>query len=144
VSFSTGRPVSLLEESIEIPLPDDADFYPDPAAYEATSEPVQPVPFVMLTKLMVHVGRISNVLNGRRGQKRTLMVETEPPQEQLKNLQSDLIELYTTLPPSLRWSVDAFKLHEQVRLCRWWSSQTYTLIARSWRRKFRRQTFARG
>lgn len=72
------------------------------------------MPFTMLTRLMVQVGRISNVLNGRRGRKRTLVNANEPPPRLLADLQTQLVELYTNMPPSLRWSVDAFKHHDSV------------------------------
>lgn len=135
LSFAYGRPSSISEEIIEIPLPSyvafasrrsimllmrllsDADLFPDPArtlSKEATEEPVEAVPFTMLTKLMVQVGRISNVLNGRRGRKRTLVNANEPPPRLLAELQNQLVELYTNMPSSLRWSVDAFKHHESV------------------------------
>lgn len=98
----------------------DADYFPDPArdlSEAAAAEPVEPVPFAMLTRLMVQVGRISNVLNGRRGRKRTLVNANDPPPGLLAELQNQLVELYTNMPASMRWSVDNFK-HQEAVSCR--------------------------
>jgi len=116
IAFATGRPASIPEDVIEIPLPEDSDFYPDPAN-DMPTDPVQmvePVPFVQLTKLMVICGRISNVLNGRRGRARTLVNTSEPLAEQLAELQVRLVQFVSGLPNSLQWSVENFK-HQQAR-----------------------------
>ncbi|KAF5327990.1 hypothetical protein D9758_017789 [Tetrapyrgos nigripes] len=77
VAFSTGRPVSISEEIIEIPLPSNEDLTPDPCELPATDPSqipqVQPNAFVYLVRLLVLCGRIGNVLNGRRGRTRTLI-----------------------------------------------------------------------
>lgn len=111
IAFSTGRPASIPEDIIEVPLPEDVDFFPDPARNTPTDpiEPVEPVPFVYFVKLMVICGRISNVLNGRRGKARTLVQSAEPLSEQLAELQMRLVQFVAGLPDSLRWSVDNFK-----------------------------------
>ncbi|KAL1701151.1 fungal-specific transcription factor domain-containing protein [Schizophyllum commune] len=116
VSFSTGRPVSISEEIIEIPLPTDEDMHPDsarttdPAAYQ---EPVQPSPFPYLVRLMVLCGRIANALNGRRGRSRTLVGPTMNP-GLLGDLQGQLVQFYEELPAGLKWSVEAFQ-HQEAR-----------------------------
>ncbi|WVF68209.1 hypothetical protein IAT40_002974 [Kwoniella sp. CBS 6097] len=111
VAFATGRPASIPEDIVEIPLPSDEDFFPDPSRNlpEYPAEEVEPVPFVQLVKLMIIVGRISNVLNGRRGRARTLVSTSEPLPELLAELQVRLVQFYSTLPESLRWSADNFK-----------------------------------
>ncbi|WVQ85799.1 hypothetical protein IAT38_007967 [Cryptococcus sp. DSM 104549] len=116
VAFATGRPASIPEDIIEIPLPVDEDFFPDPARNLPTSphEEVEPVPFVQLVKLMIICGRISNVLNGRRGRARTLVSSAEPLPEMLGELQLRLVAFYSNLPPSLQWSADNFK-HQHAR-----------------------------
>lgn len=116
VAFATGRPASISEDIIEIPLPSDEDFFPDPARNTSMYpvEAVEPVPFVQLTKLMILCGRISNVLNGRRGRVRTLVCTKEPLAEQLADLQLRLVQFVSGLPTSLQWSADNFK-HQQSR-----------------------------
>ena len=119
VAFSAGRPASIPEDSVEIQLPQDDDFFPDPARNTPGSpfEPVEPVPFVQLTKLMIIVGRISNVLNGPRGRTRTLVstISTdEPLAERLRELQVMLVQFLGELPPSLQWTADNFK-HQAAR-----------------------------
>ncbi|OCF33674.1 pathway-specific nitrogen regulator [Kwoniella heveanensis BCC8398] len=111
VAFATGRPASIPEDIVEIPLPSDEDFFPDPARNlpEYPHEEIEPVPFVQLVKLMIIVGRISNVLNGRRGRARTLVSTSEPLPELLAELQVRLVQFYSTLPEPLRWSADNFK-----------------------------------
>ncbi|KAK8850556.1 hypothetical protein IAR55_004474 [Kwoniella newhampshirensis] len=111
VAFATGRPASIPEDIIEIPLPSDEDFFPDPARNlpDSPLEQTEPVPFVQLVKLMIICGRISNVLNGRRGRARTLVNTTEPLPELLSELQIRLVNFYSNLPESLRWSADTFK-----------------------------------
>lgn len=111
VAFATGRPASIPEDIIEIPLPEDADFFPDPARNtpQFAPEPIQPVPFVYLTRLMIICGRISNVLNGRRGRVRTLVATDEPLAQQLAELQAHLVKFYASLPDQMRWSADNFK-----------------------------------
>jgi hypothetical protein len=111
LAFSTGRPSSIPDEIIEVPLPEDSDFFPDPGRTFDGSDPgvVEPVPFVQLVKLMVICGRISNVLNGRRGRRRTLVDTTEPLPSILANLQEQLVQFYSDLPDSLKWSSDNFK-----------------------------------
>lgn len=104
IAFALGRPASIPEDIIEIPLPEDADFFPDPARNVPGSmeEVVEPVPFVQLTKLMIICGRISNVLNGRRGRVRTLVSSAEPLVEQLAELQLRLVQFVSTLPDTLK------------------------------------------
>lgn len=114
VAFATGRPASIPEDIIEIPLPEDEDFFPDPARNtpQFPPEPVQPVPFVYLTRLMIICGRISNVLNGRRGRARTLVATDEPLAQQLAELQAHLVKFYASLPDQMRWSADNFKYQQ--------------------------------
>jgi hypothetical protein len=104
IAFSLGRPASIPEDIVEIPLPEDQDFFPDPARNVPgmPEEVVEPVPFVQLTKLMIICGRISNVLNGRRGRVRTLVSSAEALSEQLAELQLRLVQFVSSLPPSLR------------------------------------------
>lgn len=111
VSSVTGRPTSIPEDCVEIQLPDDQDFYPDPArdTDDYPFEPVEAVPFVSLVRLMVLVGRISNVLNGRRGKPRTLVSTTGNPAEVLVDLQERLVQFLAGLPESLKWSGDNLK-----------------------------------
>lgn len=111
VAFGTGRPASIPEDIIEIALPEDQDFFPDPARNTPMhpNESIEPVPFVQFTKLMVICGRISNVLNGRRGRVRTLVSSKEPLAEQLAELQMRLIQFVSGLPMSLQWSPENFK-----------------------------------
>ncbi|TYJ53359.1 hypothetical protein B9479_006019 [Cryptococcus floricola] len=116
VAFNTGRPASIPEDTIEIPLPVDEDFFPDPSRNfpDSAHEPVEPVPYVQLIQLMVIVGRISNVLNGRRGRALTLVSSAEPLPELIQDLQVRLITFYSNLPTSLKWSADNFK-HQHAR-----------------------------
>ncbi|ETW78560.1 hypothetical protein HETIRDRAFT_323554, partial [Heterobasidion irregulare TC 32-1] len=116
LSFNTGRPPSIPEDIIEIPLPSDPDFFPEPARTNdpaASDEPVEPVPFHYTVRLMVLCGRIATVLNGSRGRLRTLGGGAENP-DALSALQLQLVQFYATLPESLRWSVDTFK-HQEAR-----------------------------
>ncbi|KAG6828958.1 hypothetical protein H0H92_006185 [Tricholoma furcatifolium] len=117
LSFSTGRPPTIPEEIIEIPLPIDEDFVPDPARadLEAAEEIPQPTSFVHMVRLMVLTGRISTVLAGCRGETRTLLprMGQEYPVK-LKALQGELVQLYAELPEEMKWSVDAFK-HQEAR-----------------------------
>jgi len=105
IAFALGRPASIPEDIVEIPLPEDADFFPDPARNVpgTMEEVVEPVPFVQLTKLMIICGRISNVLNGRRGRVRTLVSSAEPLVEQLAELQLRLVQFVSTLPDTLKY-----------------------------------------
>ncbi|KAJ6590571.1 fungal-specific transcription factor domain-containing protein [Mycena vulgaris] len=117
LAFSNGRPPSISEEIIEIPLPCDDDFIPDPARTNdpaAANEQPQPTPFVHLVRLMVLCGRIANVLNGRRGRLRTLVGPTTTSPEVLRGLQTQLVQFYADLPDPMKWSVDAFK-HQEAR-----------------------------
>nr|XP_019007903.1 pathway-specific nitrogen regulator [Kwoniella pini CBS 10737]OCF46684.1 pathway-specific nitrogen regulator [Kwoniella pini CBS 10737] len=116
VAFATGRPASIPEDIIEIPLPIDEDFFPDPSRNlpESKEEEIEPIPFVQLVKLMIICGRISNVLNGRRGRSRTLVNSTEPLPELLADLQLRLVQFYSNLPESLKWSAENFK-HQHLR-----------------------------
>ncbi|KAF8151784.1 fungal-specific transcription factor domain-containing protein [Crassisporium funariophilum] len=117
LAFATGRPPSISEELIDIPLPSDEDFVPDPAiSYDATStapEIVQPTPFTHIVRLMVLCGRIANVLNGRRGRPCTLVGASEPNFQLLNTLQIQLVQFYSDLPNTMKWSVDAFKHQEE-------------------------------
>ncbi|KAK7446298.1 hypothetical protein VKT23_014504 [Stygiomarasmius scandens] len=130
IAFSTGRPVSISEEIIEIPLPSDEDLTPDPAEMPPTDPntqlPPQPNAFVYLVRLMVLCGRIGNVLNGRRGRARTLVGPyqgfgsvagggNEPGSghdDVLAELQKQLVQYYAELPEAMRWTVDAFRCQE--------------------------------
>jgi hypothetical protein len=107
IAFALGRPASIPEDIVEIPLPEDADFFPDPARNIPGTNPmdevVEPIPFVQLTKLMIICGRISNVLNGRRGRVRTLVSSAEPLVEQLAELQLRLVQFVSTLPETLKY-----------------------------------------
>ncbi|WWC59823.1 uncharacterized protein I303_102385 [Kwoniella dejecticola CBS 10117] len=118
LAFAEGRETMIDDDIIEIPLPKDSDFFPDPARStpEYPYEITEPVPFVYFTKLMVIVGRISNVLNGRRGKPRTLVptVDAEQQSKLLTELQIRLIEFVANLPESLRWNLDNLK-HQQQR-----------------------------
>jgi hypothetical protein len=104
IAFAMGRPASIPEDIIEIPLPEDQDFFPDPARNTAGAAPeaVEPIPFVQFVKLMIICGRISNVLNGRRGRARTLVNTAEPLAEQLAELQVRLVQFVGSLPESLK------------------------------------------
>ncbi|THH19121.1 hypothetical protein EW146_g1969 [Bondarzewia mesenterica] len=107
---------SIQEEIVEIPLPDDADFFPDPARTNdpaAANEPVEPVPFHFLVRLMVLCGRIATVLNGQRGRSRTLAAAPATT-DALSSLQKQLMQFYSSLPESLKWSVNTFK-HQEAR-----------------------------
>lgn len=117
LAFSTGRPVSISEDIIEIPLPSDEDLTPDPARTNepaAHQEPVQPNTFAHLVRLMVLCGRIGNVLNGRRGRARTLVAGHQDEAGVLQNLQTQLVQFYAELPSGMKWSVDAFR-HQESR-----------------------------
>jgi hypothetical protein len=116
IAFVTGRPASISEEVVEIPLPEDGDLFPDPArnTKDHPIELVEPVPFVYFVRLMIIVGRISNVLNGRRGKPRTLVTTPELESGLLDDLQVRLVQFFSTLPESLRWSADNFK-HQHER-----------------------------
>ncbi|KDR72893.1 hypothetical protein GALMADRAFT_252220 [Galerina marginata CBS 339.88] len=118
VAFSAGRPPTILEEIIDIPLPMDVDFVPDPAQSSFStndiSEMPQPTPFTHIVRLMVLCGRIANVLNGRRGRPSTLVGPSEPNTELLNALQTQLVQFYSQLPEPMKWSVDAFK-HQEAR-----------------------------
>jgi hypothetical protein len=54
------------------------------------------------------------VLNGRRGQLRTLVTGPDPSTspELLRGLQAELVRFYAELPNAMKWSVDAFKVQE--------------------------------
>ncbi|KAG6902386.1 hypothetical protein C0995_000591 [Termitomyces sp. Mi166 len=117
LAFTTGRPPTIPEEIIEIPLPTDEDFVPDPARADVgdVEEPPQPTPFVHMVRLMVLCGRITTVLAGCRGETRTLLphvVKGYP--EKLKELQAELVQFYAELLDAMKWSVDAFK-HQEAR-----------------------------
>jgi hypothetical protein len=116
VAFATGRPTTIPDDLIEIPLPVDADFFPDPSRNTPDSlpEPVEPIAFVYIVKLMIICGRISDVLNGRRGRARTLVESAEPLAEVLVGLQTQLVQMYSDLPETLKWSSDNFK-HQESR-----------------------------
>jgi ABC-type transporter Mla subunit MlaD len=63
---------------------------------------------------MIICGRISDVLNGRRGKARTLITSVEPLSEQLGQLQARLVQFVAGLPESLKWTASNFK-HQQAR-----------------------------
>lgn len=112
----TGRLPSFPEDIIEIPLPTDEDFFPDTARSnvpDAKYEPVEPVPFNYLVRLMVICGRIATVLNGQRGRPRTLARQTIAPSA-LCHLQKELVQFYADLPESLKWGHETFK-HQEAR-----------------------------
>jgi len=115
IAFALGRPASIPEDIIEIPLPEDQDFFPDPARNipGSAEEMVEPVPFVQLTKLMIICGRISNVLNGRRGRARTLVSSAEPLAEQLAELQLRLVQFVSSLPETLKYVSNCFDNEER-------------------------------
>ena len=94
---------------IELPLPEDEDLFHDT---EHAIQVPEPSVFPYLVRLMVLVGRINNVLNGRRGRMRTLEPASEPNTSLLSELQTELVQFSRNLPPSLRWSVHAFKQNE--------------------------------
>lgn len=54
------------------------------------------------------------MLNGRRGQQRTLATgpDASMSPEVLKGLQAELVRFYAELPDAMKWSVDAFKAQE--------------------------------
>ncbi|KAK0447392.1 fungal-specific transcription factor domain-containing protein [Desarmillaria tabescens] len=113
LAFSTGRPPSISEEIIEIPLPTDEDFFPDPASCMGDPhEEIQPIPFQHWVRLMVLCGRIANVLNGRRGRLRTLVGPSEPSVDLLSGLQGQLVQFYADLPGEMKWSVENFRKQE--------------------------------
>ncbi|KAG7442224.1 uncharacterized protein BT62DRAFT_974006 [Guyanagaster necrorhizus] len=113
LAFSTGRPPSISEEIIEIPLPTDEDFFPDPASRTGDPpEKMQPSPFQHWVRLMVLCGRIANVLNGRRGRLRTLVGPSEPSVDLLSGLQGQLVQFYADLPEEMKWSVENFRRQE--------------------------------
>lgn len=111
IAFQTGRPATIPEDCICIPLPMDQDCYPDSArdAPGMPPEPIEPAPFVYFVRLLVIVGRISNVLNGRRGKPRTLVSTPDNSLELLAELQGRLLQFTNTLPASLQWSGDNLK-----------------------------------
>ncbi|KZV61643.1 hypothetical protein PENSPDRAFT_658747 [Peniophora sp. CONT] len=116
IALYTGRLPSFPEDIIEIPLPTDEDFFPDTARSnepDAQNEPVEPVPFNYLVRLMVICGRIATVLNGRRGRPRTLAQQSVAPST-LSHLQKELVQFYADLPESLKWGVETFK-HQEAR-----------------------------
>lgn len=117
LAFTTGRPPTIPEEIIEIPLPTDEDFIPDPARADVGDgeEVPQPTPFVHMVRLIVLCGRITTVLAGCRGETRTLLphVGNRNP-EKLKELQAELVQFYAELSDAMKWSVDAFK-HQEAR-----------------------------
>ncbi|KAG6853266.1 hypothetical protein C0991_005591 [Blastosporella zonata] len=117
LAFSTGQLPTIPEEIIEIPLPTDEDFVPDPARPGPgdPEELPQPTPFVHMVRLMVLCGRISTVLAGCRGEPRTLLPRNgEESLAKLKGLQEELVQFYAELLDAMKWSVDAFK-HQEAR-----------------------------
>ncbi|KAF9039626.1 hypothetical protein BDZ89DRAFT_1010178 [Hymenopellis radicata] len=109
LAFSTGRPPSISEDMIEIPLPTDDDFFPDPAG---RAEMPGAVPFQYWVRLMVLCGRIAGVLNGRRGRVRTLVATAADGGGGLGGLQSQLVAFYADLPPGMKWGVENFRVQE--------------------------------
>ncbi|KAI5119149.1 hypothetical protein M0805_005228 [Coniferiporia weirii] len=115
LSFSTGRPSFIPEDIIEIPLPMDEDFFPDPARNidpASLREPVEPIPFQYLVRLFVLCGRIATVLNGRRDRSLTLVGPNDTSPHVLSTLQTQLVKFYTELSDSMKWSVTNFKHQE--------------------------------
>ncbi|KAK0218769.1 hypothetical protein IW262DRAFT_1462258 [Armillaria fumosa] len=115
LTFSTERPPSISEEIIEIPLPTDEDFFPNPASHPGGPYgEMQPVPFQHWVRLIVLCGRIANILNGRRGRLRTLVGPSESSLDLLSGLQGQLVQFYADLPEEMKWSVENFrnKRHE--------------------------------
>ncbi len=110
LAFSTGRPPSISEDLIEIPLPTDEDFIPNPAG---RAEIPGPVPFQYWVRLMVLCGRIAGILNGRRGRVRTLVATAADGGEGLSGLQSQLVTFYDDLPPGMRWDPKNFRVQEE-------------------------------
>ncbi|KAG5721563.1 hypothetical protein E4T56_gene13052 [Termitomyces sp. T112] len=114
LAFKTGRPPTIPEEIIEIPLPTDEDFVAGSARADIEDEELpQPTPFVYMVRLMVLCGRITTVLAGCRGEMRTLLphVGKDYPAK-LKELQAELVQFYAQLSDVMKWSVDAFKNQE--------------------------------
>ncbi|EIM86073.1 uncharacterized protein STEHIDRAFT_147598 [Stereum hirsutum FP-91666 SS1] len=116
LAFYTGRPPTIPDDIIEIPLPTDGDFFPDPARdtdAAAFSEPSEPVPYYFTVRLMVICGRIAAVLNGRRGRARTLVGMEKQSGDNgrsvLNELQRELVQFYSELPIEMKWSAEAFK-----------------------------------
>ncbi|ORX41220.1 fungal-specific transcription factor domain-domain-containing protein [Kockovaella imperatae] len=118
ISFVTGRAASIADDVVEIPLPEDDYMFPDPA--RNTSEYLEtnpsailsePAPYVQFVKLMVICGRISDLLNGRRGRSRTLVNKVENLVERLGQLQVELVHFISALPPTLQWLADNFRHH---------------------------------
>ena len=107
IAFATGRPASIPEDIVEIPLPENGDFFPDQAG--GITGQIEPVAYVQFVKLIIICGRISDVLNGRRGKARTLVSSPEPLAEQLAELQVRLVQFVSALPESLKWSAENFK-----------------------------------
>ncbi|KIY72773.1 hypothetical protein CYLTODRAFT_366911 [Cylindrobasidium torrendii FP15055 ss-10] len=109
LSFVTGRPPSIPEEMIEIPLPSNEDWIPHP-----TGQAYQPgeVPFAYWARLMVLCGRIASLLNGRRGRVRTLVTAAFDTGAGLSSLQKQLVTFYAELPSSMKWSIENFRTQE--------------------------------
>lgn len=117
VSFARGRPTAIPEDIIEIPLPKDEDFFPDPARNtdpNSRHELVEPVPFQYLARAMVLCGRISSFLNNQRGRPCTLVGMSESDPSVLSELQTQLVQFYAGLPETMKWSVENFK-HQEAR-----------------------------
>ena len=112
-AFDTGRPSTIREDIIEIPLPQDEDFFPDPARNLSDDklEMVEPVPFVYFTRLMVICGGISDLLNGRWGCARTLIESAEPVAANFGDLLVKMTNFLSRLPPSMQWSGLNLKHH---------------------------------
>jgi hypothetical protein len=106
----------IRDETIEIPFPQDSDFFPDPARDipSLPMEMVEPVPFVYLTRLMVICGRVGDLLNVRRGPAFHLARPVARSTEGLRELQANVLDFFRELPEPMRWSVDHLK-HQHLR-----------------------------
>ncbi|KIY64083.1 hypothetical protein CYLTODRAFT_425553 [Cylindrobasidium torrendii FP15055 ss-10] len=109
LAFGTGRPVSIHEEFVEIPLPTAQDIL-EPGEYPPTT----PSPFPSVVKLFSVAGRISNILNESRGALRTLVQPAAYNPEILELLQARLVQFLSSLPQDLVWSVDNFRAQSAI------------------------------
>ncbi|EIM87625.1 uncharacterized protein STEHIDRAFT_168323 [Stereum hirsutum FP-91666 SS1] len=108
LSLGTGRTVTITDDIIEVPLPAESELAP---ALNDGNEtlPALPNPFCRVVCLFTICGRVSNILNGRRGHPRTLVGASSSGAEELQQLQNNLVSFLQSLPEPLKWSVDNFK-----------------------------------